>query len=254
MPHRIIQITDCHLFADRRELRGYATWPRLEAVLAEIRARFSDCECLVVTGDTAHDEIEETYRAFRESLGDLTDKLLLIPGNHDNREAIENVFPERCELTDGRLTFQHRLADWQLIGLDSHIPGEVPGQLGKDQLNWLSETLARPAGTPTLVFVHHPPVPLHSRWLDEIGLEDGQALLELLEQFPNIKLVSCGHVHQESSTSTAGPVVLTTPAVGPQFRPLTDEMQFDPLPPALRVIDLEDDGTWSSQVVRVPID
>jgi 3',5'-cyclic-AMP phosphodiesterase len=254
MPHRIIQITDCHLFADRRELRGIATWPRLEAVLAEIRDRFSDCECLVVTGDTAHDEIEETYRAFRESLGDLADKLLLIPGNHDNREAIEKVFPERCALTDGRLTFHHGLDDWQLIGLDSHIPGEVAGRIGRAQFTWTGRPFTTTQKIHTVVFVHHPPVPIQSRWLDEIGLEDGELLLELLEQFPNIKLVCCGHVHQESSTSTAGPVVVTTPAVGPQFRPRTDEMQLDPLPPALRVIDLADDGTWASQIVRVPVE
>lgn len=254
MPHRIIQITDCHLFADRRELRGIATWPRLEAVLREIRSRFSDFDCLVVTGDTAHDEIEETYVAFREALGDLTERLFLIPGNHDNREAIVKVFPERCELTDGRLTFQHSLGDWQLIGLDSHIPGEVAGRIGPAQFTWAAEPLTTTQKQHAVIFVHHPPVPMHSRWLDEIGLEDGDVLLELLEQFPNIKLVCSGHVHQESTTVTSGPAVLTSPAVGPQFRPRTDDLEIDPLPPALRVLDLASDGTWTSQVVRVQVD
>lgn len=109
--HRIIQNTDCHLFADRGELRGVATWPRLEAVLAEIRDRFSDCDCLVVTGDTAHDEIEKTDLAFRQLLCDLTDRLLLIPGNHDNRKAIASVFPKRCRLNAGHLTFQHEFGN-----------------------------------------------------------------------------------------------------------------------------------------------
>ena len=95
---------------------------------------------------------------------------------------------------------------------------------------------------------------MNSRWLEGIGLADGAQLLKALEPYPHVKLVCCGHVHQESSTSTAGPVVLTTPAVGPQFRSRTDEMLLDPLPPALRIIDLADDGTWSSQVVRVPMD
>jgi Icc protein len=253
MSHRIIQITDCHLFADRRELRGIATWPRLEAVLGEIRERFSDFDCLVVTGDTAHDEIEETYAAFREALGDLTERLFLIPGNHDNREAIVKVFPDRCELTAGRLTFQHGLGDWQLIGLDSHIPGEVAGRIGPAQFTWTAGPFCRTQDLHTVVFVHHPPVLMHSRWLDEIGLEDGEVLIELLEQFPNIKLVCSGHVHQESATATGGPLVLTTPAVGPQFRPRTDELQIEALPPALRVIDLEPDGNWSTQVVRIEL-
>jgi Icc protein len=254
MSHRILQITDCHLFADRRELRDIATWPRLTAVLSEIRTRFADFDCLVVTGDTAHDEIEETYVAFREALGDLTERLLLIPGNHDNREAVVKVFPERCELTDGRLTFQHGLDDWKLIGLDSHIPGEVAGRLGQEQLSRLRESLAATNEDNTLVFVHHPPVPMRSRWLDEIGLEDAAELLEILNEFPSVRLVCSGHVHQESTTATRGPIVLTTPAVGPQFRPRTDEIEIDPLPPALRVIDLEPDGSWATQIVRVQVD
>lgn len=254
MPHRILQITDCHLFADRRELRGIATWPRLEAVLQEIRNRFADFDCLVVTGDTAHDEIEETYVAFRESLGDLSERLWMIPGNHDNRQAITKVFPDRCSLTDGRLTFQHSPGDWQLLGLDSHVPGEVAGRIGPAQLTWMRRRLSQALDLHTLVFVHHPPVPMHSRWLDEIGLEDGTMLLEILEPFPNVRLVCCGHVHQESASSTPGPMVLTTPAVGPQFRPRTDELQIQSLPPVLRVIDLKPDGNWSTQIVRVNLD
>ena len=253
MTFRIIQITDCHLYADRRELRGIATWPRLVAVLDEIRNRFSEFDCLVVTGDTAHDEIEETYTGFREALGDLTDRLFLIPGNHDNREAMVQVFPDRCGLADGRLTFQHSLGDWQLIGLDSHIPGEVAGRIGQGQLNWVEESLSSTQNLHTVLFVHHPPVLMHSRWIDEIGLADGAVLIRLLDQFPNMKLICSGHVHQESVTSTSGPAVVTTPAVGPQFRPRTDGMQLDPLPPALRVIDLNPDGTWSTQVVRIEV-
>ena len=251
--HRILQITDCHLFADRRELRGIATWPRLIAVLDEIRGRFSDFDCLVVTGDTAHDEIEETYTAFREALGDLTDRLFFIPGNHDNREAMVRVFPDRCGLTDGRLTFQHRLGSWQVIGLDSHLPGEVAGRIGQAQFRWTGKVLGGTPSLHTLLFVHHPPVRIHSRWLDGIGLEDGTELIDLLSQFPNMKLVCSGHVHQESTTATSGPSVLTTPAVGPQFRPRTDEMQLDPLLPALRVIELDPDGVWSTQIVRVEV-
>jgi len=69
-----------------------------------------------------------------------------------------------------------------------------------------------------------------------------------------VKLVCCGHVHQESATSIGGVTVLTTPAVGPQFRPRTEELQIDPLPPAARLIELEPDGSWSTQVIRVPVD
>jgi len=254
MTYRILQITDCHLFADRRELRGIPTWPRLIAVLDEIRNRFSEFDCLVVTGDTAHDEIKETYTEFREALGELTDRVFLIPGNHDNRDAMVQVFPDRCRLADGHLTFQNRLGDWQLIGLDSHLPGEVAGRLGQAQINCLEESLSGTENRPVVLFVHHPPVLIHSHWVDEIGLEDGAELIRRVSRFSNVKLICSGHVHQESVTATGGPTVLTAPAVGPQFRPRMNVMQIDSLPPALRVIDLNPDGTWSAQVVRVEVE
>ena len=151
MTFRIIQITDCHLYADRRELRGIATWPRLVAVLDEIRNRFSEFDCLVVTGDTAHDEIEETYTGFREALGDLTDRLFLIPGNHDNREAMVQVFPDRCGLADGRLTFQHSLGDWQLAhpgrGCGENWPGTA--QLGRRISEQYTESSYGPVCAPS---------------------------------------------------------------------------------------------------------
>ena len=255
MTQRIVQITDCHLFADRTtELRGVSTWPRLHAVLDAIRNDHADLDCLVVTGDTAHDEDTVTCAAFREALDDLTGRLRILPGNHDDRAALESVFPECCVMQSGRLPFQHRLGDWQLIGLDSQITGEVSGRLGDEQRDWLRDRLASTGGVHTLVFVHHPPVTMRSSWLDAIGLEDADALLAVLRDAPHVKLVCCGHVHQESATSIGGVTVLTTPAVGPQFRPRTEELQIDPLPPAARLIELEPDGSWSTQVIRVPVD
>ena len=255
MTHRIVQITDCHLFSDRStELKGISTWPRLHAVVSAIQNEHSDLDCLVVTGDTAHDEDIVTCEAFREALGDLTGRLRILPGNHDDRAALESVFPECCVMHSGRLPFQHSLGDWQLIGLDSQITGEVSGRLGEEQLGWLRDRLASTEPIDTLLFVHHPPVTMRSPWLDAVGLEDASELLAVLGAAPQVKLVCCGHVHQESATSIDGLTVLTTPAVGPQFRPRTDELQIDPLPPAARLIELGPDGSWSTQVIRVPVD
>lgn len=254
MTLRIVQITDCHLFADRSvELKGVLTWQRLHAVLNVIRAEHANLDCLIVTGDTAHDEDAATYTAFRDALGEFVDRLWILPGNHDDRAGLESVFPDRCVLNDGRLVFEHGIGHWQLIGLDSQVTGEVAGRIGSDQFAWLSERLASLETKHAVVFVHHPPVPMRSPWLDAIGLEDGPELLDLLRSNGNVRLVCCGHVHQESTTSLSSLTVLTTPAVGPQFRPRTEENLIDPLPAAARLIELETDGSWSSQVIRMPV-
>lgn len=254
MTHQIIQITDCHLFADQStRLRDVHTWPRFEAVVDFVRDRFPNLDYLVMSGDTAHDEVAETYRLVRDRLGDLVTKMRIIPGNHDNRAALKEVFPECCELIDGRTNFTVRVGNWQLIGLDSHIPGEVPGLVGEAQIERTRTMLRESDDSWMAVFIHHPPVDVGSPWLDEIGLQDANELLQLVSEFDRVRLMCCGHIHQESAHFAGGTSILTSAAVGPQFRPRTVESTIDVnLPPALRVIDLEDDGSWSTQVLQLP--
>lgn len=249
MTRRIVQLTDCHLFADtNRVLRDTATWPRFTAVLEDVRRRALPFDLLVLSGDTAHDEDPATYRAARKELGEWADRVRAVPGNHDHRAGLAEAFPAAGGIA-GRVTFHERWPDWQAIGLDTQRPGELPGSLGDEQLAWLDRLLGE-ARLPTLLFMHHPPVEVQSPWLDAIKLQDAAELARLLRRHPHAKLISCGHVHQEMTSSLAGVTVLTTPAVGPQFRPRTAQLEIDPGPPAYRLIELYPGGEWSSLVLR----
>lgn len=250
MSHRIVQLTDCHLFAEPdTALRGIVTRPRFEAALKEVRTRIPDPELLVFTGDTAHDESLATYAAVRNALADWSDRVRIIPGNHDDRALLREIFPQAVGTLTGRNTFHIACDDWQVIGLDSQLPGETAGLLGPDQLEWLNARLAAVL-LPALIFVHHPPIPVHSPWLDRIGLQDAADLQRIVELHSHVRLIVTGHVHQELAGSFAHATVLTTPAVGPPFRPRTDELIIDNLPPCYRVIDLYPEGRWSTQVLR----
>jgi len=240
---RIVQLTDCHLFADpEREIRGTRTWPRFLAVLADIRKRVPDFDLLVFTGDTAHDEELATYEAVRRELGDWINRVRIIPGNHDNRAALRTVFPDSSGGLDGRVTFLARIDDWQLIGLDSQRPGELAGSLGAEQLDWLRIQLEATQGLNKLIFMHHPPVNVQSAWLDKIRLQDAAEFVDVLTDHvraDEAQLVGCGHVHQDLVAVLERSVtVFTTPAVGLQFRPRTAELEIEPGPPAYRVVDI----------------
>ncbi|MFN0050547.1 MAG: phosphodiesterase [Planctomycetales bacterium] len=250
MTCRVVQLTDCHLFADPQEaLRGVVTWPRFVAALVDIRRRVPDCQWLIITGDLTHDESRAAYQAVRRELGDWVDRVRVIPGNHDDRPLLGELFPQGDTGPEGRQTFAVSASGWQLIGLDAQIPGKLPGELGEAQRSWLQGQLER-SPRPTLLFVHHPPIPVGSPWLDVIGLQDARELGELLRRFPQVRLVACGHVHQELAGSLGSATVLTTPAVGPQFRPRTAALEIDPAPPAYRVLELHSTGEWSTQVLR----
>jgi 3',5'-cyclic-AMP phosphodiesterase len=249
MTHRIVQLTDCHLFADpERSLRGIVTWPRLAAALDSVRRHVSDAELLVLTGDTAHDEARETYESVRNVLAEWAGRVRVIPGNHDDRYFLRDVFSQGSGGPVGRVTFHVPWHDWQVIGLDSQCPGELPGSLGVEQLDWLRTQLKAPLHT--LLLLHHPPIAVQSPWLDKIGLQDASDFERLLQDHPQVRLVVCGHVHQEVAGALGRATVFTTPAVGPQFRPRTEQLVIDPLPPAFRVLELHSDGRWSTQVLQ----
>jgi 3',5'-cyclic-AMP phosphodiesterase len=249
---QVIQLTDCHLFADPSiELRGMFTWPRFQAVLKDIRHQFAGADLLVLTGDTAHDELQATYEVVRGELGPWCDRLRIIPGNHDNRSAITRVFPEACSVSGDRVTFDMRWKNWQLIGLDSQLPGEVAGSLEAEQLQWLDARLRQSPETQTLLFLHHPPISTDSPWLDKLLLRDAAELAGVLAAHPQVRLMGCGHVHQEVWGALAHATLFTTPAVGPPFRIRTEQLEIEPRAPSYRLLELHADGRWRTQVIPV---
>lgn len=252
MPIRILQLTDCHLFADPNvELKGICTRERLKHVLAALREELPRAERLIITGDLAHDERKETYEALRELLEEWLPRVRLVPGNHDDREAMRETFRDVVEIAHGRNGFSESLGNWRLIGLDTQITGELPGEVGAPQLAWLEKNLADTQQR-VAIFLHHPPVDVGSTWLDKIGLTDAPALWNLLDRFPRVRVLCSGHVHQELAFHDAGALVLTTPSTGVQFVPEAETLIVDDALPGYRVLELQDDGGVRTRVVRVP--
>jgi len=132
MTTKILQLTDLHLMADRNAaLKGVRTRDSLIDVLRFARQRSQagewNFDYILLTGDLAHDQQLATYEDLRELLGDWVSRCRLIPGNHDDRTLIRKVFPELVTASAEFINFSVETADWRLIGLDSHVDGEVHG-------------------------------------------------------------------------------------------------------------------------------
>lgn len=253
MPTRIVQITDCHLLADPDEpFKDIYPHRHLRAVLRLARKRVPHCRRVVLTGDLAHDEQLETYRALHEQLGDWAGRCRVIPGNHDDRAALRSVFVEGAADAEGPVDFAESVDGWRLLGLDTQSPADVHGCLGVDQLAWLAEQLRTHPLAPTLLFLHHPPVSVGSDWLDAIGLEEPAEFAELVSGSPQIRGIFAGHVHQEFAGRLAETPVFCTPATSTQFRPGTTGPEFDSLPPGFRVLELGPTDL-RTHVVRVEV-
>lgn len=252
MSTRIIQMTDLHVMVDpQAEVKGICTRARFDKVWAAVRAHQSAAAQLVISGDLTHDEQRETYQTLRQAFGDWLPKLRVLPGNHDERNLMREVFSDRVQVVAGRNTFVDAVGGWKLIGLDSHVPGELRGELGSEQLQWLDQQLASGPTVPVCLFLHHPPISMHSPWMDAIGLTDSGEFLMLVRRYPSVRFISCGHVHHERTENTGALSVYTTPSTGVQFCPQTGELEVDIVSPGYRIFDLEPDGRYQTRVERV---
>ena len=96
--------------------------------------------------------------------------------------------------------------------------GSVEGDLAGEQWVWFREAAAKCNG-PIAVFMHHPPVFVGSQWVDQLSPVSLGVFANLVEEFEQLKLVVCGHVHQEYYTQIFHADVFTTPSTCVQFKP-----------------------------------
>ena len=241
MTTRLVQLTDLHLFQDPGSvLAGVPTWATFRAVLDQVRREHGSLDYLILTGDIAQDETLETYLMLREALGEWLERLRIIPGNHDDRDNLRAAFPELFPDNQGTLNFALSAGSWRVIGLDSQVTGEVYGRVDGQQLAWLKTTLETTPGAPTLLFVHHPPVPINVAWLDKLGLDQATDLLRLIETSAAVKIVCAGHVHQEFSGHIGAAEMYTTPSTCVQFGARA-EKEFDTAMAGYRTFTLDGD-------------
>ena len=252
MSVRILQLSDPHLLSDPdAQLRGVPTYRSLRQVLRHLDREASGFDWVILTGDLAHDEQRETYRLLRRTLAERSTPWRMIPGNHDCRAFMREVFPELSGPGRDFFGFCLDLPGWKLVGLDSRLPGSVSGRVGRPQLDWLKRELQADPGKPTILFIHYPPVPVGCPWMDRIGLEDAEHLGPVVGASPQVQLVLCGHVHHEFRGRVGEAAVLAAPSTAFQFLPQGEIPVFNPAPPGARILEL-DGSRWRTRVVRVP--
>jgi Icc protein len=245
---RLLQFTDTHLLPDPAgSLRGARTLPRLQACLDHARRNFFPTDAIVLTGDIVHDDAA-AYGAVDLLFGDLGMPVLLIPGNHDVPDEMRRQLSHAPFQVGGQWCTAN---GWQVLLLDSWFAesADGEGQLGAAQLQEVDRALASGKEPHALVFLHHPPVPMDSPSLDELGLLDGPELSATVARHPRVRGVCWGHAHQALDLYRAGEVrFMCTPATCMQFKPRHD-FAADDRPPGYRVIDLLADGAIVSEVM-----
>ncbi|TCT17987.1 Icc protein [Thiobaca trueperi] len=244
---RLLQLSDPHLFAQPAgQLLGITTRFSFEAVLEWALAGPDKPDALVLTGDLVHDDSPDGYRYLRRILDQTGLPYDCLAGNHDRRDLMDACLGS----TSVEPVVSRRLGAWHLIFLDSANPGHNSGYLSPEQLHQLGERLAADPA-PTLIFLHHHPVPVGSAWMDTMGVVNGADLLGLVAIHPQIKGMVFGHVHQAFASMRAGCRFLGAPSTCVQFLPGSKDFALDERPPGYRELLLEPDGRLETRVIRL---
>ncbi len=238
---RLLQLSDCHLSADpEARYRGQDADAGL-AAMVEAASSFAP-DALVLTGDLAEDGSPAAYARLVERLSDLSLPVAWLPGNHDEREVMQQPFEAAGFLAGPLLDW----GGWQIALLDSTWPGRHDGEVDESRLAVLEEL---DDSRPAAVFIHHQPVAARARWIDKVALVDGESFQARVAGSRAVRLVAFGHVHQAYRRQVDKVSYLAAPSTVANSLPGTDKFTLDPGGPAARWFVLRADGSFDTGIL-----
>ena len=230
-----IHITDTHILDNAGEsFYALNTRKSLQAVLSSCITRYPDIDFWLFTGDISQTGKPESYSLFCSIIKDYDVPVYCVPGNHDSPEHLQRVIPD-CPVNSVHII---QLGRFSLVLLDSWVLNEHHGRISCQNLRQLEDYLQQNCNLFNIIVLHHPPVPVGSQWLDDIGLQNSTEFLQVLSGHPEDTLVLFGHVHQEVDLQSGRLRLLSTPSTCHQFKPLSQAYCPDTLPPAYRFVKL----------------
>jgi Icc protein len=209
-------ITDIHIseMGDHHDLLSGRAVDFLTHAIETLN-QIPDLEFALITGDLFDTASQWELSQFQQTIELLNRPYYVVPGNHDRRDLeaaagltrdeFAQIFNPQVQQRPNDLFAQKGYwsqqvgAGVQLIGLDSVKPDDWGGVIDERQLSWLRQELRQHSDKVVLVAVHHP---LHQLSLIDqdtyfhrfVG-DNGAAVIELLNEYPQVKGVFTGHHH-----------------------------------------------------------
>lgn len=245
----VLQLTDLHLFAEEAgTLLGVKTSASFQAVLSSIINQNVHFDFVVVTGDISQDYSIGSYQRFAQMISVLNSPVFFVPGNHDDGPLMYRILSEYGVHTERAVI----CGNWQFVFLNSEVYSVPHGWVERSELNFLKERVEAYPQLNTVVLVHHLPRLTGSRWLDTQTMHNQDEFNSFVSSYPNIRLVLCGHVHQETDAYIGNIRYISSPSTSIQFEPLSHDFALDSQGPGWRYLQLHENGNINTQVYRLP--
>jgi 3',5'-cyclic-AMP phosphodiesterase len=215
----IAQITDMHIRPEGVLAYGRVdTAPYLARAVQHLLGLKPRPDVVLATGDLVDAGSAGEYARLRALLAPLPMPVYLIPGNHDDRDALVAAFTDHRYLPGGGRFIQYVVEDFpvRLVALDTLVPGKTGGLLCEERLGWLAARLAEAPDRPTVIFMHHPPFETGIEHMDGYGLARSREFIEVVRDHPQVEGVLCGHLHRPIQARVGGTVASTAPSTAHQ--------------------------------------
>ena len=216
----VVQITALHIARAADLVNSLRNRSRLEQTLQAVHALKPRPDVMVISGDLADTAAPEEYRALREILRGCEIPIYAGVGNHDARAPFMESFGASFARLDdhGFVQYAVDLGGLRLLMGDTLDEGRDGGAYCEARAAWLKRMLDQAPQTPTLLFLHHPPVLSGIQWMDPAPDEPWIVRLrEALQDRPQVKAVACGHIHRAFHKAFAGQIVSGAPATSIQL-------------------------------------
>ena len=209
----LAQVTDTHVkVPGKLAYRRVDTSAYLARAVAALNALEPQPDLVALTGDLVDFGTAQEYAHLRSLLAGLRARYILLPGNHDVREALRAAFPDHGYLgTSGFIQYAMDAGPLRLVALDTVVPGQGHGEVCGERLAWLDRALAQ-SGKPTVVMMHHPPFVTGIAHMDKVGLQGREEFARVVSRHPHVQRVICGHLHRSIQCRVGGVMTSTCPA------------------------------------------
>lgn len=240
---KIIHISDIHI-SIKKVYETVDTNKLFLDAINHINQLTYHIDFVLISGDLVQNGSVEEYLILKDILKQLKVPYFLLIGNHDDRENLKKVFFKLDYYEDDFCNFCLDNFPLKIIGLDSTTKNETHGTLCKNRLNWLEKELNKDSNKPTLIFLHHPPIPLGIKEMDKVNLKNGiQEFENIVNKNSQVKAIGCGHIHRSSFTLWNNTSVISVASTAHQMYldfELNKPTSFILQPPSIHIISWDE--------------
>lgn len=204
---KIIVLSDTHVGESTNAGSQAPALARFEAGVRHASTYHADAEFLIHLGDLTQNGSRSEYERVRPVLEAIDFNCHLIPGNHDDRIAMRECFPDLTRPdteAGGFLQSALRVGSDLVLALDTLADPEQMdepncGYLCPVRLNWVRDRISEPRSGHVIIFMHHPPFRTGVEILDPSRLMNGDELISVLDTCRVPVHIVCGHLHRTVS-------------------------------------------------------